>query len=372
MNFSQPLAISILLLAVAGAEPIFEDGFESGLNWTVTKTNDGRARATSDYVPAAGAAHLVLDDSSDDAVFSVVETSVDLDLTDKRNVALAFMAKSLGNEAHAPPAGNFTTTRNYDGVAISCDGGVTWRSVQSLATVGPDWTAFSVPLDSSVTALGGSYGPGFRIRFSAYDNSAAPLDGIAIDSVSVTADVDRRITVELPGTVAEGSGPHIGYVSLNLVQATPVTLALSAGSTALTVPASVTIGAGDLWASFEFNAPEDSLVTLSRSVMVNASATGFSIMPGSVVVTDNETANATLTLPTPLQEGNLPSNNATLGISPPPAIPITFTLTASPAAELTIPATVTLPAGQSQVAFTARATNDTRIDGDIAVSLRRP
>lgn len=369
MKIYQSIAATIGLLAVAGAEPIFQDGFESGLHWAVTKTNDGRARATGEDGPAAGAAHLVLDDSSNDAVFSVIETSIDLDLSDKKNVTLAFMAKSLGNEAHAPPAGNFTTTRNYDGVAISCDGGSTWRSVQSLATVGPDWTAFSLPLDSSVTALGGSYGPGFLIRFSAYDNSAAPLDGIAIDSVSVTGDVDPRITVELPGTVAEGSGPHIGYVSLNLVQATPVTIALSAGSTALTVPASVTIGAGELWASFEFNAAEDSLLTLSRSITVNASATGFSVTPGAVVVTDNETASATLTLPTSLQEGILYSNNATVGISPTPAVPIIFTLAANPAAELTIPATVTIPAGQSQVTFTARANNDTKIDGDIPVSV---
>jgi uncharacterized repeat protein (TIGR01451 family) len=369
MNFSQLLSAFICLCAIASAEPIFQDGFESGLNWTVTKTNDGRARATSAEGPAAGAAHLVLDDSSNDAVFSVVETSIDLDLTDKKNVTLSFMAKSLGNEAHAPPAGNFTTTRNYDGVAISCDGGSTWRSVQSLATVGPDWTAFSVPLASSVTALGGTYGFGFRIRFSAYDNSAAPLDGIAIDSVSVTGDVDPRITVELPGTVVEGSGPHIGFVSLNIVQVTPVTIAISADSTALTMPALVTIGTGDLSASFEFNATEDSVVTLSRSITVNASATGFPITPASVVVTDNETATATLTVPTPLLEGNTLSNNATLNITPPPAIPITFTLVANPAAELNIPATVTIPTGQSQVAFTVRANNDTKIDGDIAVSV---
>jgi uncharacterized repeat protein (TIGR01451 family) len=369
MKFPPPLAISIFLVAVAGAEEIFQDGFESGLNWTVTETNDGRARATSDYGPAAGNAQLVLDDSSNDAVSSVVEASIDLDLSDKKNVTLAFMAKSLGNESHVPPSANFTTTRNYDGVAISWDGGSTWRTVQSLATVGSDWTAFSVLLDSSVAALGGSYGPGFRIRFSAYDNSTAPLDGIAIDSVSVTGDVDPRITVELPGTVGEGSGPHTGFVSLNIVQAASVSVALSAGSTALTLPASVTIGAGDLSAGFEFSATEDSLVTLSRNVTINASAAGFSVTPGSVVVTDNETANATLTLPTPLQEGNLPSNNATLGISPPPAVPVTFTLAANPAAELTIPATVTIQAGQSQVAFTARANNDTKIDGDIAVSV---
>ncbi|MCW1923452.1 DUF11 domain-containing protein [Luteolibacter arcticus] len=363
------LALTTCFLAVAGAQPIFQDGFESGLNWTVTKTNDGRARATGDEGPAAGAAHLILDDDANDAVFSVAEASFDLDLTDKKNVTLSFVAKSLGNEAHTPPTGNFTSTRNYDGVAVSCDGGAIWRSVQSLATLGPNWTSFSLPLDSSVTALGGSYGAGFRIRFSAYDNSPAPLDGIAIDSVSVTADEDPRITIELPGTVAEASGPHLGFVSLNIVQATPVTVTLSGSSTALTIPASATIEAGELWASFEFSAPEDSVVTLSRSVTVNASAAGISITPGIIVVTDNETANATLTVPAQLQEGNISTNNATISITPAPAIPVIFSLLADPAAELTIPATVTIQAGQTQAAFSARATNDTKIDGNIAVNV---
>ena len=372
-NFMKPIALffsaACCLLAVAHAEPIFQDGFESALNWTVTKTNDGRIRATGDEGPAAGAFHLVLDDSINDAVFSVAEASIDLDLTDRTNVILNFMAKSLGNEAHSPPTGNFTTDRNYDGVAISCDGGTTWRSVQSLASIGSAWTAFAVPLDSSVTALGGSYGPGFRIRFSAYDNSAAPLDGIAVDSVSVTGDVQPRITVEVPGSVVEGSGPHLGFVSLNVAQTAPVTVTLSGSSTALNLPASATIAAGELWTSFEFSAPEDELVTLSRTVTVNASGTGIAITPGNIVVTDNETATATLTLPAQLQEGNLPSNNATIGITPAPAIPVTFSLVADPAAELTIPATVTIQAGQSQAAFTARATNDTRIDGSITVNV---
>lgn len=369
MTFPKFPAATLCLLAAAGAEPIFQDGFEGPLAWTITSTNDGRARATGDHGPAAGTAHLVLDDSGNDAVFSVAEAATGLDLTDRKNVVLTFMAKSLGNEAHAPPAGNFTTTRNYDGVAVSSDHGVTWRNVQSLAAVGPDWTAFTVSLDSSVTALGGSFGPGFRIRFSAYDNSPAPLDGIAIDSVSVTGDVDPRITVELPGTVAEGSGPHTGFVSLNVIQATPVTVILSAGSTALTVPASVTIGAGALAAGFEFSAPEDNLLTLTRSVSIGAGATGFAVTPGIVAVTDNESALATLTLPAQLQEINSPSNNATLGMVPAPDGPVTFTLAADPAAELTLPATVTLPAGQSQVAFTARAANDTRIDGSMAVTV---
>lgn len=363
------LAAATCLLAVAGAEPIFQDGFESGLNWTVTKTYDGRVAVTGDHGPASGSAHLVLDDATSDAGFSVAEASIMLDLTDKKNVTLNFMAKSLGNEAHAPPSGNFTGTRTYDGVAISCDGGVTWRSVQSLAAVAAEWTSFSLPLDSSVTALAGSYGPGFRIRFSGYDNSPAPLDGIAIDNVALSADVDPRITVEMPGTVAEGSGPHTGFISINVVQASPVTIALSSASPAIVVPATATIAAGELSASFPFSAPEDSLVTLTRSAVISASATGFSLTPASIAVTDNETAQATLSVPAQLLESATPSGNATITLNPAPAIPVIFSLAGDPAAELTLPATVTLQAGQTQVAFNARATNDTKIDGDITATV---
>jgi uncharacterized repeat protein (TIGR01451 family) len=371
MNYFQlSLASVFSLLTVAAAEPLVQDGFESGLSWSITKTNDGRARVISNDSPAAGASHLLLDDAIDDAVFSVAEASISLDLTDRKNVTLSFMAKNVGNEGHAPPSGNFSGTRSYDGVAISCDGGLTWRNVQSLATLEGAWTAFSIPLDSSIIALGGSFAPDFRIRFSAYDNSAAPLDGIAIDSVEVTADFDPRVTVEIPGIVAEGSGPQLGYVSLNAMQAEPLTVTLSAASPALALPASVTIPAGSGFASFEFSAPEDSLVTFARNITVNAAAAGFSITPGLITVTDNESVQATLTLPAQVTEGSSPSNNSTLEIVPAPSVAVTVTLTTDPAGELALGSTITVPAGQSLTTFTTRATNDARIDGDIPVTVK--
>src|SRR5206468_9813384 len=100
-------------------------------------------------------------------------------LSDKKNVVLSFQAKSLQNEPDEPPTTNFTSTRTYDGVAISTDGGGTWRSVQSLANVSTSWQSFSITLDAAVLQLGGSFGPGFRVRFSEYDNAPAPIDGIA-------------------------------------------------------------------------------------------------------------------------------------------------------------------------------------------------
>ena len=151
--------LSVVLSLISGsarAAIIFQDGFESGAlapAWSASSTNDGRVSVTSDFAPASGSKHLVLDDQADDEVHSISEATLKLDLTYKKNVVLTFAARSLGNEPNNPPTGTFSTTRSYDGVAISVNGGSSWRIVQSLANVGTTYATFSVPLDPIVAAL---------------------------------------------------------------------------------------------------------------------------------------------------------------------------------------------------------------------------
>jgi uncharacterized repeat protein (TIGR01451 family) len=351
------------------AASLFEDGFEQGLAaWTVASTNQGRAVAGMEHAPASGSYHLVLDDAVNDSIASVAEASFTLDLSFRKNVVLQFKAKSLGNEPNPPPAENFTTARNYDGVAISTDGGVTWRNVQSLAALGTTWTTHAVSLDAAITQLGGTFGPGCRVRFSGYDNAPAPFDGIAIDDVSVSADPDQRAIVELPGPVNEGSGPHTGHVVLFSASEAPLTLELfTAPGSPLSLPTSVTVPAGATSASFLYSVQEDEVVTLTRTVIVNASAAGVVATAGSVAVIDNEVAVVSLALPATLKEGETPSDNATLTFNPAPSIALALSLKANPINELTLPTTLTVPAGQNQVTFTARASNDTKVDGDIPI-----
>lgn len=368
-----PLGLLMVCALALHAAPVFQDGFETGTlspEWMTDTTNSGRHTLATQYAPATGLRHLVLDDSLSDAVFSVSEATLRLDLTNKRNVVLSFKAKSLGNEPHMPPAANFSGTRSFDGVSISADGGVTWRTVQSLATLGTAWESFSVVLDSAVSALGATYGDSFRIRFSEYDNAPAPLDGIAIDDVAVTADEDQRALLELPSPLMEGSAGHTGYVLLAFAPATPLTLDLSASPAGqLNIPATVTVLAGETFASFSFSVLDDSLVNLTRTATVNATAAGVISTPGTFTILDDDAPIATLALPAQLAEGAVPSNNATISLDRIPSVAVTITLSATPAAEITIPATVTIPAGQTQVSFTVRAVNDTKIDGDVSVTV---
>lgn len=368
----------VAVLSLSGVAPVAaailqEQGFEEGLSaptWTTGGTQDGRAVVTGVNGPATGSSHLVLDDAVTDAAFSAAEATLKLDLSNKKGVVLTFKAKSIGNEPHDPPAGNFTTTRNYDGVAISTDGGGTWRSVQSLANVDTTWQTFIVPLDAAVTSLGGIFCPNFLIRFSAFDNSQAPLDGIAIDDVSVTGSDDQRVVLEMPGAVTEGSGPHTGYAML----AYPATAATMVSFTThpagqLTIPA-VTIPKGEIYASFTFSSTDDALVNLTRTITVTPSAAGATGSASSVKVNDNETPPvATLNLPASVTEGMSASNNATVNLSFAAAAPIVFTLSASPSGEVSIPATVTVAAGQTSASFTVAAVNDTLLDGTIATTI---
>jgi len=367
-----PLLLSALSCAgTLSADTLFEDGFEAGLGWTVTTTNDGRAAVSTEQGPATGAAHLILDDAVSDALNSVAEAAFTVDLANKRNVVLNFKAKSLGNEPHEVTAGNFTTTRNYDGVAVSANGGVSWVAVRSLATTGTDWTGYSVPLDSMVTAAGWTYGDGFRIRFSGYDNSSAPLDGIAIDDASVTGDDDQRVLIEAASTVTEGSGIKTGYVLLSLAPEEPLILDLAVSPAGLlSTPVTVTVPAGATFTTFEYSAPEDELVTLTRSAVLSLSAAGVLASPFTMTVLDNDTPVATLSIPAILNEGETPSNNATLTLDRAPSVPLVITLSSSVSGELTFPSSITIPAGLTQVTFTVRAVNDTRLDGDLAVNLR--
>lgn len=365
--------LSLLSASTAHATTIYQDDFESGAlgsAWSTSFTNNGRAVVTGDYQPASGANMLLLDDGINDALYSVSEATLTLDLSLKKNVVLSFKAKALGNDGQTPPVGNFSTTRTFDGVSISADGGVTWRAVQSLATLDGNWQQSAITLDASVTALAGNFGPGFRIRFSEYDNASAPLDGIAIDDVSVTADDDQRTVLELPASVTEGGGPYTGYALVALAPTTPLVLTLSASPTGqLALPATVTIPAGQTYGSFTFSAVDNSLLDFTRTVSVSATAPGVTAYASNISVVDDDVAALSLSLPAQLAEGATASNNATVSLNRAASVSLTVTLTASPANELTLPATVTIPAGQMSVTFTAVAVNDTRLDGNVPVTV---
>ncbi len=366
----------LLLNSMAGsATPatIFHDGFEAGSispAWEISTTGDGRVRASSDHGPAAGQWQMVMDDSVSDALYSSASATIRLNLSNKRNVVLSFKAKSLGNEPDylslSSMGGN---PENFDGVSLSNDGGVTWRLIEWLGEVATDWETFSIRLDDYFSE-NWRFGPDVLIRFSEFDNAPAPLDGIAIDDVLITADLDQRAVLELPPSVMEGTGPHTGFVMLTFASTNDVTLNLVVSpADQLALPATVEIPAGKTYASFSFSVLNDDVITLSRTTYARAEAPGFRSIQSAVTILDDEVPVATLVIPSQLTEGDNPWNNASVSLDRPADVPISMEFSMDPWGEIELWSGVTIPAGETSMAFTIRAANDDRIDGTVPVAV---
>jgi hypothetical protein len=363
-----------LFLWWAGLSPavaVFQDGFESGTlspAWTISTTQDGRATVSTNHGPASGQYHLILDDRVDDALYSVAECTLRLDLANKKNVVLSFKAKSLGNEPHNPGGGTWPA---YDGVFVSVDGGRTWWAFGQLAYVGTTWESFSLQLDWIVISRGQPFSSDTRIRFSEYDNASAPLDGIAIDDVVVTAEDDQRAMVEIPTTLLEGSGPYIGYVLLSFAPTNTLSLSLLISPTgAISAPVSVAVPAGQKIASFQFSVLDDGLVNLTRDVTVNAAADGVTSIPSYLIILDDDLPKAKLSLPAQLTEGVGTNDNASITLDRAPDVPVTFYVNGIPSDQIQSWTSVSFQPGQTRAVFTLNAYDDSRIDGDLLVSVQ--
>ncbi len=168
--------------------PFFDD-FEGtaglGPQWTVTGVGPSRAEVTDLHAPFAGNGHAVMDTLTDGA-FARNELTIRADLAGHTGVEVSFQAKGFNDERHAPPTSPFDAGADFDGVAVSLDGS-TWHEVAGLrGSLTCDYRPVTVSLDPIVAALGLSYTNDFHIRFNQYGNEITPLDGIALDNVSIT------------------------------------------------------------------------------------------------------------------------------------------------------------------------------------------
>ncbi|MDB6139438.1 MAG: Conserved repeat domain protein [Verrucomicrobiaceae bacterium] len=359
-----------LLFFAAGlnAATIFQDGFEDpvlGPLWSKFVTSNGRVSLSSQFTPATGLQSMILDNSVANSGKSLAMATLVLDLSHKKNVVLSWKAKSLGNQPDIPSYHSLGSVDYADGVAISTDSGSNWVSVTSLAYTPTTWQSYSVNLDNYASI--NSYAAGFRIRFSQYGTGPAGTDGIAFDDVLVTADDNQIAQVSVPAQATEGDSGIAGTILVRFAPATPLTVALTASVPGLiTMPATVTVPAGKIYANFTFSVADDALVNLTRPVILTASATDVTSTPGVINILDNEPAPvATLTLPAQLVEGQTPINNATITIDRPAAVDIQVSLSASLPTDLYTSSSVTIAAGKTSAPFTVQAVNDLKIDGTV-------
>lgn len=147
------------------------------------------------------------------------------------------------------------------------------------------------------------------LRWKYSSTGSGARDGVALDNVVISStSASQTLTVAIsPTSFAEnaGSSAATGTVTVSQAPTTNLTVTLSSlDPTELTVPATVTILANQTTATFAVAAVDDALSDGTQSVVINASASGYTQGSATVSVTDNEVS----LVGVPPGAANTPSN----------------------------------------------------------------
>lgn len=293
-----------------------------------------------------------------------VSASRDMDVTDAESLTLTIQAATISENGGVTTG--LITRSNTDNTAALM-----------VTLLSSDTSEASVPI--SITIAGGQSSANFTI--DAVDD--ALLDGDQPVTITATspgyADARGQVivtdfeTLQLSfngGAISENGGTLSGTISrsntnINL----PLTVnLLSSDVSEVTVPASVTILAGQSSANFSLSAIDDLLLDGSQMVSLSATASGYVAATATVVVTDHEELTISLQDSVISEADGVTTATLTRGNSDIDAA-LQITLTSSDSSEVTVPTTVTIPAGRSSVTFTIAAKDDTLLDGTQLVSI---
>lgn len=238
---------------------------------------------------------------------------------------------------------------------------VTWQNVPEYGTTNQNSFQIELFFDGRVriTCLG----------IAATDGLIGLSQGLGIPVDFVESDFStypsQALALTLPATVTEGDGvlAGAGTVTLTPVQAADVTVAISSGNTAeVTVPATLTIPAGQTSVTFDVTIVNDSVLDGSQTATITASAAGFSSAAGVIAVRDNETTALTVAAPVSASE-SAGTVTGTVFVGSAVGRDTSVSLTSSDTTEITVPATATILAGQTSATFNITVVDDTVIDG---------
>lgn len=143
-------------------------------------------------------------------------------------------------------------------------------------------------------------------------------NGIASDAVSLDL---APITVSLAASATEGAASLAGTVTLPTAPAADTTVTLTSSlTTRATVPATITVLAGQTSATFSLTVIDDALLNGSDAVTISAAADGYQGGSSIIAIRDNEAATLSVTPSTTL------SATGPYG-GPFPTTSVTYTLT---------------------------------------------
>jgi uncharacterized repeat protein (TIGR01451 family) len=172
-----------------------------------------------------------------------------------------------------------------------------------------------------------------------------------------------RVLVPISATEGDGVLVGAGQVQLLSLATSNVTVTLSSSKVSeVTVPPSVTVLAGQSNAVFDLTIIDDAVLDGTQTSTITGSSPGYTTSTANIAVFDNETATLQVTLPANATEGQ-GTVQGTVQVSAAPAASVVVILSSSDTTEIQVPASVTIPSGQTSAVFTATVVDDNQLDG---------
>jgi hypothetical protein len=178
------------------------------------------------------------------------------------------------------------------------------------------------------------------------------------------------LTVILPASATEGAGllAGAGQVVLPAAPSSNVVVTLvSADPAQVSVPAAVTILAGQTNATFDLTILDDGILDGTQIATITATSP-LGGGNASMMIFDAETATLQVQLPGPVVKGQ-GTVQGTVFVSAPVGASVSVTLSSTATNLVQVPATVMIPTGQTSAVFTATILTDGQINGGQIVNV---
>jgi uncharacterized repeat protein (TIGR01451 family) len=190
-------------------------------------------------------------------------------------------------------------------------------------------------------------------------------------SIAVHDNETATLFVNLPANATEGGGSVTGLVWISAVPADSVSVNLSSSDvTELQVPSSVSIPAGQTSAVFMVAIVDDPQIDNSQPVTVTAQVQNWTAGSAFITVLDNENLNLIVSVPYyEYEDAGTLIGAGSVQLSGTLATNLVVSLISSDVTELTVPATVIIPAGQFNGSFNITLVNDFLVDGEQSVQI---
>lgn len=189
------------------------------------------------------------------------------------------------------------------------------------------------------------------------------------NALAVLDNESALLTLELPSNLTEDSTYLTSSIRVSAAPTRDIPVSLTSDNTALSVPATVVIPAGSVGpVTFTLTAPNNDLAEGNKMAQVTASVPQWTAASASVLIADNDVPTILITGPSMAREGDS-AQTYTATLNTIQTSNRILELTSSDGSELTVPATLVIPAGQFSATFSATVVDDTLKDGSQSVAI---